>query len=54
MLQVRKQEPDLDYKVQEVPWQSDEAKEQDTWSQEVEAECRKGILQNQQLLLAIL
>jgi hypothetical protein len=37
MLQVRKQEPDLGYKMQEVPWQSDEAKEQDIGSQEVEA-----------------
>jgi hypothetical protein len=37
MLQVWKQESDLDNTMQEVPWQSDEAKEQDTWSQEVEA-----------------
>jgi hypothetical protein len=35
MLQVRGQEPDLCHKVQEVPQQPDEAKEQDAGSQEV-------------------
>ena len=35
MLQMRGQEPYLGYKVQEVPWQPDEAKEQNAWSQEI-------------------
>ena len=35
MLQVRSQESYLDYKMQEMPWQPNEAKEQDAGSQEV-------------------
>jgi hypothetical protein len=35
MLQVRRQEPHLGLEMQEVPWQPDEAEEQDAWSQKV-------------------
>ena len=44
MLQVRRQEPDLGFEMQEMSRQPNEAEEQDAWSQEVISfiHCNRG------------